>query len=128
MTEDENKVAFRFKITADCDEFLSGSRFQTETMASDPCAEGNVSSGLVDSPPLIISGAEPANNAQLLLIADPEELNCMATVNTFGITALNTSDQPTADSVVTCLTIPAELTYVPNSIAISLPAGFVVGS
>jgi len=128
VTEDENKVAFRFKITADCDEFLSGSRFQTESMASDPCADGDVSSGLVDSPPLIITGAEPANNAQLLLIAEPEELNCMATVNTFGITALNTSDQPTADSVVTCLTIPAELNYVPNSIAVSLPAGFVVGS
>lgn len=87
-TEDENKVSFRFKATTNCNEFLSGSKLQTETSAGDPCSEGTVSSGIVDSPPVIINGANPAENAQLLMVSDPDELNCMATVNTFGITAL----------------------------------------
>ena len=77
-TEDENKVSFRFKATTNCDEFLSGSKLQTETTAGDPCSEGTTSSGIVDSPPLIINGADPAQNAQLLMVSDPDELNCMA--------------------------------------------------
>ena len=125
-TEDENKVSFRFKATTNCDEFLSGSKLQTETTAGDPCSEGTTSSGIVDSPPLIINGADPAQNAQLLMVSDPDELNCMATVNTFGITALNISDHATADSVITCVTLPEELVYVPNSIAVVQPAGYII--
>ncbi len=127
-TEDENKVAFRFKATTNCNEFLSGSKLQTETLAADPCSDALVSSGIVDSPPLIINGANPSDNAQLLVIADPEELNCMATVNTFGITALNTSDNPTSDSVHTCITLPESLQYIPNSAIVIQPAGYTIAS
>ena len=125
-TEDENKVAFRFTATTNCDEFLSGSKFLTETLAADPCAEGNLSSGIVESPGLVINGADPADNAQILVIADPEELNCQASMNTFGITALNTSDYPTADSVITCITIPDGLTYQSGSIQVVQPTGYTI--
>ena len=127
-TEDKNKVAFRFKATTICDEFLSGSKLQTETLASDPCSDELISSGLIDSPPLIIDGANPSDNAQLLVIAEPEELNCMATINTFGITALNTSDFPTSDSVHTCITLPASLQYIPNSAIVVQPSGYTIDS
>ena len=123
---DSNKVAFSFQAVTNCDEFLSGSTFQTVTDASDPCADGNTSTGLVDSPPLIINGADPADNAQLLVIVDPEELNCMASVNTFGVTAINVSDDPTSDVVVTCITLPQQLNYMPGSATINLPTGFAI--
>jgi len=123
-TADNNKVSFRFTATTNCDEFLSGSKMYTESLANDPCMEGNISSGIVESPGIIITGANPADNAQLLVIADPIELNCQASMNTFGITALNISDFPTADSVITCITIPEGLTYVSNSITVTKPAGY----
>ena len=126
--EDENKVSFRFKAITNCDDFLSGSKLQTETLAADPCTDELVSSGIVDSPPIIINGADPNDNAQLLVIAEPEKLNCMASVNTFGITAINTSDNPTSDSVHTCITLPANLQYIPNSAIVVQPAGYTIAS
>ncbi len=119
-TLDSNKVSFRFQVTTNCDEFLSGSRPKTETLASDPCGPGNLSSGSVESPQIIIAGADPADHAQLLAVANPSELYCGGLTNTFGITALNISEYPTTDSVVTCVTIPTDvLTYTPGSIAFS---------
>ncbi len=123
---DSNNVAFRFQVTTDCDEFLSGSRAATETQVSDPCGLGNLSSGEVASPPLIVAGANPADHAQLLTVANPEALYCGGLVNTFGLTALNISDYPTTDSVLACITIPTDdLDYVPGSIMVTNPAGFV---
>ena len=123
---DSNNVSFRFQVTTDCDEFLSGSKAATETQATDPCGPEKLSSGEVASPPLIIAGADPADNAQLLTVANPEVLYCGGLLNTFGLTALNISDNPTSDSVHVCITIPTDdLDYVPGSIMITNPAGFV---
>ena len=127
-TEDKNKIAFRFKASTDCDSFLSGSKIKTETTASDPCSDGLVSTGVVESQGVVINGADPVENAQLLIIADPRELNCDATNNTFGVVAINTSDFPTADSVMTCIVIPAELNYVPNTLTVSQPQGYSINN
>ena len=125
-TLDSNKVSFRFRAVTNCDEFLSGSRLQVETQATDPCSDDKITAGIVDSPPVVIDGADPADNAQLLQISNPDALNCMATVNTFGITALNTSSQPTSDTVITCITLPESLVYVPNSINLVTHPSFPV--
>jgi len=127
-TEDKNKVAFRFKASTDCDSFLSGSKLKTETSASDPCSDDLVSTGVVESQGVVINDADPAENAQLLIIADPRALNCQASINTFGVVAINTSEYPTADSVITCINIPSNLTYVQNSLTVTQPQGFVIGS
>ena len=100
-TADLNKVAFRFNTITECDMFLSGDKLLTETTAANPCSDGPTSSGVVESPGVIINGAAPANSAQLIVIADPKEINCNANNNVFGITAINTSSYPTEDSVIT---------------------------
>jgi len=125
---DSNKVSFRFKTVTECDQFISGSKMTTITNASDPCSDGIVSSGGVESPGINIAGALPIDYAQILLVANPEVINCEGTINTFGITALNTSDKPTSDSVITCVTLPAELNYQSGSLFFSSPLGFVPGN
>ena len=125
LTADLNKVAFRFRATTDCDEFLSGSKLLTEATATDPCGANLVSSGSIESPSVIIDQADPEDYAQLLLFAEPNQINCMGIDNTFKITAINTGDKSTSDSVLICLTIPEELTYTPGSIAFASPSGFV---
>ncbi len=127
-TADGNKVAFRFKVKTNCDEFLSGSVAKTETTASNPCEEGLLTTGITNSPPIVIDGADPVNFAQLIVLADPAELNCGATNNTFGITAINTSAYPTTDDVTTCITIPAGLTFVSNSVNVTQPAGYTIAN
>jgi len=127
-TLDSNKVAFRFKAISTCDEFLSGAKLITETTAADPCTVNRVTSGFVESPGVIINGADPVDYAQLLLISDPEVLNCMGTVNTFGITAINTGTKSTSDSVRMCITIPEELTYTDGSLVFTSPAGFTANN
>ncbi len=128
VTLDSNKVAFRFRATTTCDKFLSGSKFITETSANDPCSDRITTTGTVESPGVIINGANPINFAQLLLISDPEIINCEGNDNTFGITAINTSDKSTSDSVLFCLTIPEQLTYTDGSIMFVSPADFVTGN
>ncbi len=125
-TADNNKVAFRFKVTTNCDEFLSGSMVKTETTAANPCEEDVITTGNTSSPGIIIDGADPAENAQLIVLADPKELNCNATNNTFGLTAINTSAYPTSNDVTTCITIPAGLTFVPNSVNVVQPVGYTI--
>ena len=116
VSADSNKVAFRFQVTTNCNEFLSGSKPSTETTAADPCGPGDLSSGDVESLAIIIDGANPADHAQLLTVASPSELFCGGLTNTFGLTALNISDVATTDSVITCFTIPIDvLTYTPGS-------------
>jgi len=124
-TLDSNQVAFRFKAISTCDKFLSGAKLITETTAADPCTDSRITSGFVESPGVIINGADPIDYAQLLLVSDPEMLNCMGTVNTFGITAINTGTKSTSDSVRMCITLPTELTYTDGSIAFTSPAGFM---
>ncbi len=119
---DSNKVAFRFRTTTNCDEFLSGSVLLTETMATDPCGVNPLTTGEVQSPPVILQQADPANFAQLLTFANPEVAYCGANTNEFSITALNVSNNPTADSVTVCLTIPPGLTYQPNSVVFTNPS------
>ena len=115
---DSNNIAFRFDVTTNCDEFLSGSKTRTETTASDPCLPGDLSSGVVESPEIIVDGADPADFAQLLIVGSPAQLFCGGIDNTFGLTALNVSENPTTDSVVTCLTIPGDvLMYTPGSVS-----------
>ncbi len=125
ITLDSNKVAFRFKAITTCDEFLSGSKLTTETTANDPCTDTRTTTGTVESPGVIIDGANPIDFAQLLLISDPEIINCEGNDNTFGITAINTSEESTSDSVLFCLTIPEQLTYTDGSVLFVAPAGFV---
>ena len=97
---------------------MSGDRASTETQSSDPCSAGNLSSGIVESPQVIIDGANPADHAQLLTVANPKQLFCGGLNNEFGLTALNISDFPTTDSVVTCLSLPiADLIYVNGSVS-----------
>ena len=114
---DSNNVSFRFLVTTNCDEFLSGSKPSTETQTADPCGPEPLSSGIVDSPALIVKGADPADFAQILAVGSPSELYCGGLDNLFGLTALNVSDKPTTDSVVTCLLIPGDyLDYVSGSV------------
>lgn len=127
-TLDSNKVAFRFKAISTCNEFLSGGKLITETTTADPCTDNRVTSGVVESPGVIINGANPIDYAQLLLVSDPEVLNCMGTVNTFGITAINTGSKSTSDSVRMCITIPEELTYTDGSMLFTSPSGFMAGN
>jgi len=124
-TLDSNKVAFKFKAITSCDIFLSGSKLLTETTAADPCTTERVRSGFVESPPVIINQANPIDYAELLLVSDPEVLNCEGTINSFGITAINTGAKSTSDSVQMCITIPEELTYTNGSLNFTSPADFV---
>ncbi len=119
---DSNKVAIRFRATTICDQFLSGSVLNTQTFANDPCGAEPLTTGEVQSPPVILQGADPANYAQLLTFANPEVAYCGASANEFSLTALNVSDNPTADSVTVCLTIPSELTYQAGSVVFSNPS------
>ena len=128
VTADSNKVAFRFQVTTNCDEFLSGSKSLTETTASDPCSDQIVSSGIVQSPALIIQGADPIDYAQLLLVSRPDIINCEATLNTFGITAINSGTESTSDSVLICVTFPEGLDYQTGTVAFTSPVGFPVGT
>ena len=123
-TEDNNKVSFRFRATTDCDSFLSGSKMITETSAADPCGEDRVSSGFVNSPAVVLQGADPEDFAQLLLISEPDVLNCNGTINTFGITALNTGTKSTSDSVLMCVTFPEDLNFEIGSLIFTKPSGF----
>jgi uncharacterized repeat protein (TIGR01451 family) len=117
VTQDSNTVSFRFEVTTNCDEFLSGSKPNTESLASDPCGPDALSSGNVEAPALIVNGADPADHAQILAVGSPSELYCGGLMNEFGLTALNVSDNPTTDSVVTCIIIPGEyLDYSPGSV------------
>ena len=119
---DSNNVSFRFIATTECDNFISGSKFTTETTASDPCGPNMLMSGQVESPPLIINGADPLENAQILTTAQPTQAYCTGGPTTFGLTALNISENPTSDVVETCLTIPMEsLTYVSGSVSFTSP-------
>lgn len=127
-TLDSNKVAFRFKAISNCDEFLSGGKLITESTAADPCTDNLITSGFVESPGVIINGANPIDYAQLLLVSDPEVLNCMGTDNSFGITAINTGTKSTSDSVRMCITLPEELTYTDGSLMFTSPADFMVGN
>lgn len=124
VTLDSNKVAFRFRATTNCDEFLSGSKLLTEATATDPCGEDVTSSGSIESPGVIIDNANPEDYAQLLLIVKPKAINCMGNDNTFGVTAINTGTNSTSDSVLVCLTMPEELDFTPGSVAFTSPAGF----
>ena len=119
---DSNKVAIRFRAATLCDQFLSGSVLTTETLANDPCSATPLTTGEVQSPPVILQGADPADNAQLLTFANPEIAYCGANSNEFSVTALNVSNHPTSDSVTVCLTIPSELTYQPGSVVFSNPS------
>ncbi len=118
---DSNFIAFKFKATTRCDDFLSGSIMHTETQAADPCGPDALSTGDVQSPPIILQGADPADFAQLLVVAEPDVTYCGATATQFNLSALNISENPTADSVTICLTIPPELTYQSGSAAFAVP-------
>ena len=124
-TADNNKVAFRFRATTDCDSFLSGSRMVTETSAADPCGADRVSSGFVNSAAVILENADPKDFAQLLLVSEPDVLNCDGTINTFGITALNTGEESTSDSVLMCVTFPEDLDFQTGSLIFTKPSGFI---
>ncbi|WP_235293955.1 T9SS type A sorting domain-containing protein [Portibacter lacus] len=120
---DSNNVSFRFVAVTECDEFISGSKFTTETTASDPCGPNRLESGVVDSPPMIISGADPRQSAQILTTAQPKNSYCIDGPSTFGLTALNIGENPTASEVQTCITIPmSSLTYEANSISFTNPS------
>ncbi len=123
-TADSNKVAFRFRATTDCDSFLSGSKMITETSAADPCGIDRVSSGFVNSPAVVLENADPEDFAQLLLVSEPDVLNCEGTINTFGITALNTGVESTSDSVLMCVTFPEDLDFQTGSLIFTKPNGF----
>ncbi len=127
-TADSNKVAFRFSVITNCNEFLSGSKALTETTAADPCSDQTVSSGVVQSPPLVIQGADPIDYAQLLLVTNPDIINCEGTVNTFGITAINSGTESTSDSVLVCVTFPEGLDYQTGTVMFTSPAGYPVGT
>ena len=120
---DSNNISIRFIGITDCDNFLSGAKMQTETNVSDPCSPGMLMSGLVDTQPIVIDGANPLDNAQILTTAQPKMAFCTGGSSTFGLTALNISENPTSPEVETCITIPMDaLTYELGSIAFTSPS------
>jgi hypothetical protein len=127
-TLDSNKVAFRFRATTNCDEFLSGSKLLVETTATDPCGASMITSGNTESPSVIIDNANPENFAQMLLVVNPKDVNCMGNDNTFGVTAINIGNNSTSDSVLICLTLPEELDFTSGSVVYTSPAGFMPNS
>ena len=125
---DSNFILIQFLVDTKCDEFVSGSQAYFEARANDPCSPGQISSGLVNSSRIIIEGANPENFGQVLITANPSEAYCGQNTPTFKITGQNISEYPLGDSVITCITLPPNLSYQTNSMRFINPATLSVGS
>jgi len=124
---DSNNIVIRFLMETECDAFTSGSQIQLKGTATDPCSPDLLSTGQIFSDPVIITGANPKDFAQILTTAEPAVAYCNAIDNEFTVTGLNISDAPSGDSVQICLTFPPELEYEPGSVGYVLPTGQSVG-
>jgi len=91
---------------------------------ADPCTPGRISTGNVQTPPLIINGANPTDYANVLVLSPIDRISCGVGAQPVTISAVNTSDKSTSDSVQMCLYIPADLDYTPGSLSFTQPAGF----
>lgn len=119
-TADENKVAFKFQATTYCDEFTSGTPIRFAAKGADPCG-GDVISGIVESQPVVLQGADPEDYAQFLVVIEEDEYFCGANPNTMTFSALNLSEVTSSPDMQVCLTLPTGATYVAGSFS---PVGF----
>jgi len=127
-TPNGNRFVIKFKAITTCDEFLSGSTMDFETTASDPCSSDLLTSGKVESNPIIISGADPADNALVLNFATSEAVYCGGGSTEFSLAGVNISDYPIGDNVIMCFNFPSTVTYVPNSLVYVVPNGQPLGN
>ncbi|MEO0339840.1 MAG: SdrD B-like domain-containing protein, partial [Bacteroidota bacterium] len=123
LTEDENAFLLSFQAITTCDEFVSGTPLRFEVTAADPC-EARITSGVLESNPLIIDNANPIDFAQLIASADPVEFNCGETT-TLTLYAINIAEEGETGMTRACFTLPNEsFTYVGGSVAYTSPVGF----
>ena len=103
---DSNQVSFNFLVETTCDEFVSGTSVYYQAFGADPC-ESTVSSMFVDSEPIIIVNANPANFAQFFVFADPAQANCGEDA-TLVLTYLNVSPIGESKESTVCLDLETE--------------------
>ena len=89
-TADSNFVQFFFEVESQCDDFVSGTSIWHQSDAGDPC-ENRTESMFVQSSPVIIDGADPADYAQFFVFANPVVAYCGAE-STLEVTFLNVSE------------------------------------
>ena len=124
---DSNFVVVRFLLITTCDEYVSGSQANFEATAADPCSPNTLSSGLVNSPRIIIDNANPEDFGQVLVTAKPSEAYCGSETPTFVVTGQNISEKPLGDSVQMCVTLPPSLIYRTGSMRYIIPNSLSLG-
>ncbi len=122
LNSDSNRVQFLFEVNTDCDEFVSGTRVYHQAFANDPC-EQKISSMFVESDPIIIENANPADFAQFFVFAEPTKANCGEDA-TLTLSYLNIAPFGDTDETTMCVDLETEtFDYMPGGFEWISPVG-----
>ena len=120
-TLDSNRIQILFDVETTCDAFVSGTSPYYQASAADPC-ESTVTSMFVESDPIIIQNANPANFAQFFVFADPTQANCGEEA-TLSLTYVNVSPIGASQQSKACISLETDVfDYTPGSVQWVSPA------
>ncbi len=123
---DSNFIQFNFRVVTVCDEFISGTSPWFIANGADPC-EARVYSMLVQSEPIIIRNANPADFAQFFVFGEPLDLYC-SVPDTLELTYLNISPFGETQNASVCMELDLnEIEYVAGSVYFITPDGYDAG-
>jgi len=119
---DSNKIAIKFRVVTNCDEFTSGTPVRYRGIGTDPCGF-QVNTGIIESAPIVVDGANPEDFAQILNLIDPGTFYCGTEETIVDITSQNISENTTVDSMEVCITLPPSLAWT-GTLNVSVPAAY----